>query len=60
MAGLGFGVDREASQALLASNKLQPPGVAALRKIMAGGVWTQERAFQANLLVLVPFLLRSA
>ena len=49
MRGLEHGVDREVSQALLDSGKLLPPSQAVLRKIMAGGVWTQERAFRANL-----------
>ena len=49
MEGLGRGVDCDASHALLSSKKLPPSEAAALRRILVGGVWTQERSFRARL-----------
>ena len=49
MDGLEEGVDRQATQALLFSTKLPPPHRAVLRQIMAGGVWTQDRACRASM-----------
>ena len=49
MAGIEGGIDREASQALMCCGKLGSRQRSVLWTILAGGVWTQERAFRAQL-----------
>ena len=49
MMGIEAGLERDATQALLLSGKFGAQEVASLRKILAGGVWTQDRACRAKL-----------
>lgn len=50
MQGMEHGIDQEASQALLFCGKTKHTGKrSVLRTIFAGGVWAQQRAFQAHL-----------
>jgi ribonuclease HI len=49
MQGIEHGIDRDATQALLMSSKLELRERAALRSILTGDVWTQDRACRAHL-----------
>jgi len=49
MQGIEHGINREATLALLSSSKVDPSKKAVLRKILAGGVWTQDRKCRAGM-----------
>jgi ribonuclease HI len=49
MNGIQFGIEREATTALLSSSRLTPLDKGTLRSILAGAVWTQDRLYRASL-----------
>ena len=49
MAGIENGIDRDATKALLGGAALGAQANDALRTIMSGAVWTQDRKFRASL-----------
>ena len=49
MDGLQRGVDRDATQALLFHTKLPPPEKDLFRVVLAGAVWTEDRACRAKM-----------
>ena len=47
--GIGHGINRDASTAVLLGGRLGPKKDGMLRAIISDGVWTQERKFRASL-----------